>query len=317
LKVLVTGATGFVGRRLCERMLVDGWQVRGTLRTSKDATSLPAGVDAVQIQSIGHDTNWSSAMSGIDTVVHLAARVHVMHDTASDPLEAFREVNAHGTERLARMAADCSVRRFIYLSSVKVNGEGNNVPYTERDTPSPEDPYSVSKWEAEQALQRVAAETGLEVGILRPPLVYGPRVKANFLRMIEVIERGIPLPLASINNRRSFIYLGNLVDAIVTSINHPKAARQTYLVSDGEDVSTQELIRRVADALGRPARLFPFPPSFMKLAGSIIGKSDAVERLLGSLVVDSSKIRRELGWMPPYTMEEGLEETAGWFKRRL
>jgi len=173
----------------------------------KDATSLSAGVDAVQIQSIGADTDWSSALSGIDTVVHLAARVHVMHDTASDPLEAFREVNTHGTERLARMAANCSVRRFIYLSSVKVNGEGNNVPYTERHTPSPEDPYSVSKWEAEQALQRVVAETGLEVGILRPPLVYGPRVKANFLRMIEVIERGIPLPLASIDNRRSFIYL--------------------------------------------------------------------------------------------------------------
>jgi nucleoside-diphosphate-sugar epimerase len=298
-------------------MLANGWQLRGTVRVEEDAVFLPAGLEAIQILSISSDTDWSIVLIGVDVVVHLAARVHVMHDTAVDPLAEFRQVNVAGTERLARMASEAGVRRFIYLSSVKVNGEGNVIPYTEHDTPVPEDPYAISKWEAEEVLQKVSRETGLEVVILRPPLVYGPQVKANFLRMLEVVKRGIPLPLASINNRRSLIYLGNLVDAIITCINHHKAAGQTYLVSDGEEVSTPELIRQVAVALGKPARLFPFPPSFMKLAGSIIGKSDAVERLLGSLVVDSSKIRRELGWMPPYTMEEGLEETAEWFKRRF
>ena len=241
----------------------------------------------------------------------------IMTPTISDPLSAYCLVNTAGTEKLARSAASLGVRRFIFMSTVKVNGEGRETPYTEGYTPAPVDPYGISKWEAEKKLKEIACETGMEVVVLRSPLVYGSGVKANFLRLLEVVARGIPLPLASIDNRRSLIYLGNLVDAIITCINHPKAARQTYLVSDGEDVSTQELIRRVADALGRQARLFPFPPSFMKLAGSIIGKSDAVERLLGSLVVDSSKIRRELGWMPPYTMEEGLEETAEWFKRRF
>ena len=214
------------------------------------------------------------------------------------------------------MAAINGVKRFVYVSSVKVNGEGCEKPFTEHDIPAPEDPYGVRKWEAEQMLRKVAGDTGLEIVILRPPLVYGPGVKANFLSLFKIVDRGIPLPLASINNHRSLIYLGNFVDAITTCINHHKAADQTYLVSEGEDVSTAELIRRVAAALGRPARLFPFPPSFMRFTGKLFGKSGAVERLVGSLTIDSSKIRRELGWMPPYTMEQGLKETAEWFKEK-
>ena len=312
--ILITGVNGFVGRALCKVMLAKGWQVRGTIRSAKDMASLLSGVEAVEIQSIGTDTDWASALTGVDTIVHLAARVHVMRDTSTDSLAAFHEVNVKGTERLARTAAASGVKRFIFLSSIKVSGEGRKPPYTEHDSPAPQDFYGVSKWEAEQVLQKIAAETGLEVVILRPPLVYGPGVKANFLSLFKIVDRGIPLPLDRINNRRSFIYLENLVDAIVTCVNHPKAAGQTYLASDGEDVSTPELIRRVADALGRPARLFPVPPSLMRLAGKLFGKSEAVDRLLGSLVVDSSKIRRELGWKPPYTMEQGLKETAEWFK---
>ncbi len=309
-KILVTGSTGFVGKALCKRMVSNGWHVRGTVRSAEqaDMSKLPAGVKVVQIKSIGADTDWSDALLGVDAVVHLAARVHVMNDTSSYPLSAFRKVNVAGTERLARMAAINGVKRFVYVSSVKVNGEGCEKPFTEHDIPAPDDPYGVSKWEAEQVLRKVAEDTGLEVVILRPPLVYGPGVKANFLSLFKIVDRGVPLPLASINNHRSLIY-----DAITTCINHPEASGQTYLVSDGEDVSTPELIRRVAAALGRPARLFPFPPSLMRFAGKLFGKADAVERLVGSLTIDSSKIRRELGWKPPFSMEQGLKETAEWF----
>ena len=319
MKVLVTGANGFVGKALGKRMVLNGWHVRGAVRSAEQAATakLPAGVDVVPIKSIGANTDWSDALSGVDVVVHLAARVHVMNDTSSYPLSAFRQVNVAGTERLARMAAINGVKRFVYVSSIKVNGEGCEKPFTEYDIPAPDDPYGVSKWEAEQVLHKVAKDTGLEVVIFRPPLVYGPGVKANFLSLFKIVDRGIPLPLAGINNHRSLIYLRNLVDAIVTSVNHPKAAGQTFLVSDGEDVSTPELIRRVAAALGRPARLFPFPPSLMRFAGKLLGKSDAIERLVGSLTIDSSKIRRELGWKPPYTMEQGLKETAEWFKEKF
>lgn len=312
--ILITGVNGFVGRSLCKAILDKGWHARGTLRSFKDAASLPSGINAIEIQPIGPNSEWANALFDVDIVVHLAARVHVINDKTVDPIAEFRKVNVAGTECLARMSAEAGVRRFIYLSSIKVNGEGSIVSYAENDIPAPDDPYGISKWETEQLLRRIEAETGLEVVILRPPLVYGPGVKANFLQMIEVVSRGIPLPLASIKNRRSLVYLGNLVDAIIACVEHPKAAGQTYLVSDGEDVSTPELIRRMTAALGKLDRLFPFPPAMMRLAGRLIGKSEAVEKLLGSLVVDSSKIRRELGWKPPYTMEEGLRETGEWFK---
>ena len=312
-KILVTGATGFVGQALCARMLDEGGQVRGTIRSMKQMDSLPTRIESVCIESIAYDTDWSAALNGVDIVVHLAAREHIMKESDADSIEAFREINVIGTERLARMAAAVGVRRFVFLSSVKVNGEGKATPYTEHDEVWPKDPYGVSKWEAEQALQKVVMETGLEVVILRPPLAYGPRVKANFLSLLQIVSSGIPLPLKSIINRRSFIYLGNLVDAIVTCVNHPHAAGQTYLVSDDEDISTPELLRRVASALDRPARLIPFPPALLQLSGRLFGKSGSVERLLGSLSVDISKIRNELNWTPPYTMRQGLKKTAAWF----
>jgi nucleoside-diphosphate-sugar epimerase len=314
-KILVTGATGFIGRSLCERLLND-FYVRGSVRIIETPTNLPAGVQAALIESIGPNTDWSAALTGVDTVIHLAARVHVMGETSGDPLTAYRQVNVAGTESLARQAAAQGVRRFIFLSSVKVHGEETAVPYTEQLHPAPQDAYGVSKLEAENILYKISAETGLEVVIIRPPLIYGPGVKANFLSLLKIVDQGVPLPLASIPNARSFLYLGNLIDAIAKCINHPQAAGQVFLISDGEDFSTPKLIRLMATALNRRARLLPFPPSLMRLAGKLTGKSMAVDRLLGSLVVDSGKIRRELGWKPPFTMAEGLAVTAKWLKGR-
>jgi lipopolysaccharide/colanic/teichoic acid biosynthesis glycosyltransferase/uncharacterized protein YbjT (DUF2867 family) len=304
-KTLITGVNGFVGRMLSEQMIACGWSVRGTVRALTQLNALPVGVEGICIGSITPHTDWSAALTGIDTVVHLAARVHVLKESAADPMEAFRTVNVAGTERLARMAAAAGVRRLVFLSSVKVNGEGRTASYTEQDEVSPQDPYSISKWEAEQILRLVAAETGLEVIILRPPLVYGPRVKANFLNLMKLVHRGIPIPLLNV---------GNLSDVIITCITNPKASGQTFLVSDDESVSTPELVRRLATALGRSARLVPFPLFLMHFAGKVIGKSSAVDRLLSSLSVDISKIRKDLGWSPPATMAQGLKETADWFK---
>lgn len=313
--VLVTGATGFVGRFLCKRLLAEGFRVRGTLRESGTPSSLVDGVDPVMVEHLSTDTPWSHAMAGVDTIIHLAARVHIMDDPSTDPLAEFRKVNVAGTARLAGEAAKAGVKRFVFISSIKVNGEESSIPYTS-DSPSlPSDPYGISKWETEQALRTVEAETGMEVVVVRPTLVYGPGVKANFLTMMKIITKGIPLPLASVANKRSLIYVGNLVDALTACAVHPAAAGQTYLVSDGEDVSTPDLIRRTAKALDLHARLFPVSASFLRLVGNLPGKSGVVNRLMGSLTVDSTKIRQELGWKPPYTMEEGLKETAEWFKK--
>jgi nucleoside-diphosphate-sugar epimerase len=316
--ILITGANGFVGHALCERMVTDGWKVHGSVRSAEHVASMPSAVNIVQSSSIGGDTDWLSIPPDVGVIVHLAARVHVMHDTVADPLAAFREVNVSGTERLIRMAATAGVKRLIYISSIKVNGEESPTPYTELDTPNPQDAYAVSKWEAEQVLRQSAADTGMEVVIIRPPLVYGPGVKANLFQLISMVNRGIPLPLSGVNNLRSLIYVGNLVDAIVACVSRPEATGQTYLVSDGTDVSTPELIRRIAMALGKTTRLLPCPENMMRMAAKLIGKSAVVERLLSSLTVDTSKIRRQLSWQAPYTMDQGLRETAAWFlKSRL
>lgn len=312
-KVLVTGATGFVGRTLTKILLRRHDRIVGTLLESEQPSDLEAGVIPARITPLGADTDWRNALQGVDTIIHLAARVHVMNETVSDPLTQFRTVNVAGTEKLAREAVKAGVKRLVFISSIKVNGEESNIPYSIDSTPSPSDPYGISKWEAEQALRRIEAETGLEVVVVRPTLVYGPGVKANFLKMLTTVQKGIPLPFASINNSRSLIYVGNLVDALALCARHPDAVGKTYLVSDGEDVSTPELIRRAATALGVKPLLVPFPPVLMRLAGRITGKSSAVDRLLGSLAVDSSGIRRELGWQPPFTMEQGLSATAAWF----
>lgn len=308
MKLLVTGAGGFIGRAVCAELAKHGGRVIPAVRS-------PRGLqNEIVTGDIGPHTDWTAALDGADAVVHLAARVHVMRDTEANPLQAFRAVNTLGTLRLAEQAAAAGVKRLIYLSSIKVNGEGSRVPYRETDTPAPEDAYAVSKWEAEQGLREIAARTGLEVVILRPPLVYGPGVKANFLSLMNAVEKGLPLPFGLIRNRRSLLYLGNLVDAIRVCIEHPAAANKTYLLSDGEDVSTTELIRRLAKAMNRPARLLPIPPVLLTALARLFGRHKELSRLLGSLTIDTSVIRRELNWTLPYTLDEGLSMTAGKLK---
>jgi nucleoside-diphosphate-sugar epimerase len=314
-QLLVTGASGFVGTFLCRRLLAGGFAVRGTLLAGETPAALVPGVQPVLVEPLGAATSWQEALAGIKTVIHLAARVHIMEDPSADPLEEFRKVNVEGTLKLAREAAKAGVTRFVFISSIKVNGEESPEPYSHDAAPHPTDPYGVSKWEAEIGLRSIANETGLELVVVRPTLVYGPGVKANFFNMLKAVRRGIPLPLASINNRRSLTYVGNLADALAVCAVHPGAAGNTYLVSDGEDVSTAQLIRRAAAALGVPARLLPFPVALMKWAGRLTGRSAIVQRLTGSLTVDGSSIRNDLGWQPPFSMEQGLWETAQWFKK--
>lgn len=313
---LVTGATGFVGMALCRKLHESGVSVKAAYRRRGGVPNFPPEVTPIAIGSIGPEDQFVGVLNKVDTVLHLAARVHVMKDAATDPLAAFRVLNTLGTEVLARQAAAAGVRRFVYVSSIKVNGERTptNIAFTEFDPHLPRDPYGISKSEAELALHRVTRETGMEIVIVRPPLVYGPGVKGNFERMLQALRRGLPLPLGAIDNRRSLVYVENLVDALVLCANHPAAANNTYLVSDGEDLSTPDLLRKLAEALATSARLFPAPRSFLRLGGAILGKTEVVERLLDSLLVDSGKIRRELGWRPPFTLTEGLQKTAEWFK---
>jgi nucleoside-diphosphate-sugar epimerase len=287
--------------------------VRGAVRSLSKKKSHPQGIHAVEIGSIDSNTEWEPVLEGIDTVVHLAARVHVMDESISDPINAYRNINVAGTRHLAHIAGTKGVRRFILTSSVKVNGEGRLSPYDEDDRPAPSDPYGISKYEAEQALREVADKTGLEIVILRPPLVYGPGVKANFLRLLKIVDRGIPLPLANVKNNRSMIFLKNLIDAIVMCIINPCAAGQLYLLSDGRDLSTPELIRKVAVAMGKKPKLFPFPPFLLRFFAKMIGKSANVYRLLDSLVVNNTKIRTDLDWTPRFTVDEGLMETVNWY----
>ena len=304
----MTGASGFVGQALCAELLRHGYFVRGAVRQVEGRAALQG--EPVVVGAINAATDWTAALGGCDVVVHLAARVHVMDDKAVDPLAEFRETNTEGTLNLVRQAAQAGVKRFVFISSIKVNGEGRDAAYLESDTPAPADPYAISKWEAEQGLQGIAADTGLEVVVLRPPLVYGPGVKANFLRLMQLVQKGWPLPLGAIRNRRSLLYLGNFVDAIRLCAEHPAAAGQTFLLDDGEPVSTRVLIRAVAQAMGRPARLFAVPARLLELAGALLGKRAAVDRLTGSLWVDSSPIRVRLGWTPPFSMTEGLAATV-------
>lgn len=315
--VLITGATGFVGKSLCSRMLAGGWHVRGTLLASESRSALVDGVEAAVIEPLGANTPLKHALLGIDTVIHLAARVHIMREKACDPLKEFRSVNVEGTECLARHAVSAGVRRLVFMSTIGVNGDNSGeLQFTEFDRPRPHNPYSISKLEAENKLSQISSETGLEVVTVRAPLVYGPGNPGNFLSLLKVVHSGIPLPLASVANKRSLIYVRNLVDALAVCASHPLAAGKTYLVSDTEEVSTPELIRRMAVAQGATPRLLPFPVALMRMACKLMGKEGAVNRLTASLSVDSSKICSELGWKPPFTMEEGLTETAEWFKKR-
>lgn len=307
-RILVTGANGFVGRVVCAEALRRGLPVRAAVRDG----AAPEGCERALVGGLSAGTDWAAALTGVSTVIHLAARVHVMSENAADPLAEFRRVNVDGTEKLARQAAQCGVKRLVFVSSIKVNGEATegDARFTESDPEVPQDAYGLSKWEAEQALWRVAAETGLEIVVVRPPLVYGPEVKGNFAAMLAVLRRGIPLPLASVRNARSLVYVRNLADALLLCATHPAAARQTYLVSDGEDLSTPDLLRRLGLAMGKPPRLLACPPVLLKMMGRLVGRGAQIERLLGSLRVDSGKIRRELGWTPPCPVAEGLKATV-------
>jgi nucleoside-diphosphate-sugar epimerase len=316
-KILVSGANGFIGRALCEKLIADGQPVIGAVRTDMATGRLPVGIERLTIGNIGTYTQWSAALSGVDCVIHLAARAHMLEAGESDAITAYRQVNVAGTQSLAHTAADMGVRRFIYMSSVKVNGNGKPDPYNEHDRPMPADPYGISKYEAEQVLQEISGSTGLELVVLRPPLVYGPHVKANFLQLLNLVARGIPLPLASVKNKRSLISMTNLIDALLTCIKHPKAAGQTYLVSDGSDISVSDLVKKIALALGKTSHVFPFPIALLRLLAKIIGRTDTVNRILDSLTVNSSKIRSDLDWIPPFTMEDGLKETAKWYLKEF
>ncbi len=308
-RVLVTGADGFVGQALCPLLENVGWTVHKATRKPRTG--------CFAVGDIGPDTDWRSALNGVTAVVHLAARVHVMADTTADPLAVYRAVNCAGSENLARQAALAGVKRLVYVSSIKVNGESTgSLPFRATDTPHPQDPYAHSKWEAEQALHRIAAETGLEVVVLRPPLVYGPGVKANFLRLLGLVERGLPLPFGAVKNRRSLLYLGNLADAIRICLSQPAAAGKTYLLSDGVALSSAELVRSLAAALGKAPKLLPVPPMLLRLAGLLFGKSAEVGRLLDSLEIDGSAIKQELDWQPPYSMTQGFAATADWYRKK-
>jgi len=313
-KVLITGGTGFVGSQLV-RTLSHENEFLPIVGVRKIDKSLPSTETILEIGDISADTALEGKLSDIDTIIHLAARVHVMQDQSNDPLHEFRKVNTEGTLRLARHAATEGVKRFVFLSSIKVNGEMSslNKPFTPEDKFIPVDPYGLSKYEAEKGLREIADSTGLEVVIIRPPLVYGPGVKANFLNMIKLLSKGIPLPLGAIKNCRSLVSIHNLVDLIIVCMEHPLAVNQTFLVSDDEDLSTTSLLQRLGSSLGKPARLLPVPQKLFVIALGFIGKSNVAQRLCGSLQVDISKTKNVLGWAPPVSVDQAFDLTAQHF----
>ncbi len=309
--VAVTGATGFIGKRLCKTLDSRGLNVTKIVRGSSK--------HHVSDKSFGGEdnscnTDWAGLDAGQGCVVHLAARVHVIEEVSSDPQNAYWRSNVDGTLRLARQAAAAGVERFIFVSTVKVNGEVTyGRPFSPKDEPAPGDLYGHSKLEAEKGLREIAAETGLEVVIIRPPLVYGPEVKANFLKLMRLVYRRVPLPFGVVHNKRSFIYLDNLIDFIARCISHPAAAGETFLVSDGADLSTSDLIRKIGSCMHRSPVLLPVPVRLLKRAGGGLGKKTEIERLCGSLQIDISKTKELLGWKPPFSVGQGLAETVSWF----
>lgn len=313
--ILLTGATGFVGGAILKRLHHEN--KHSVVVAVRDESRVPInGVSKVCIESFDGVTRWEEHLTGSNIVIHSAARVHVMNDVEADPLAAFRKVNVEGTLNLARQSAAAGVRRFIFISSIKVNGEGTvpGTAYGADDVPAPVDPYGISKMEAEQGLRELAAETAMDVVIIRPVLVYGPGVKANFLNMMRWLDKGVPLPFGAIYNSRSLVALDNLVDLVLTCIDHSAAANQTFLVSDGEDLSTTALLSKMAKALNKPARLIPVPSWILQSGAALLGKKGLSQRLCGSLQVDLTKTRNLLGWTPPLSVDEALANTAKHFR---
>ena len=314
-KILVTGATGFIGLAVAQELLKQAFDVSAAVR--KLSPFLPDAVKQIEIGDISSLPENISTLHDMDVVIHIAARAHIMDETESNPLSEFRKVNTTATLNLARQAAEAGVKRFIFISSIKVNGEitESGIPFTAKSTHVPTNPYGLSKFEAEHGLMSLAQNTGMEVVIIRPPLVYGPGVKANFLNMIKWVDKAIPLPLGSVHNKRSLVALDNLVSFICHCINHSKAGNEIFLISDGEDISTTQLLQKVAKALEKKIILLPIPVSLMRFTAKLIGKQAVASRLFDSLQVDSSKARNLLGWQPVINMDEQLNILAKFYKK--
>lgn len=316
--MLVTGSNGFVGKYVCRKLIGSGFTpiagVRDLVVWPELQQAVPGLTEVSLLGDLGANPDLRNSFSGVSVVVHLAARVHVMRESARDPLQEFRKANVDGTKSIALAAAAAGVRRFVFVSTVKVHGESTSGdPFDDGAPPKPQDPYAISKWEAEEALRDIAAKTELEVVIVRPPLVFGPGVRGNFLRLINLVDSALPLPLPERPNCRSMIGVDNLADFLVRSVDHPGAAGQSFLVKDSEDISTRELISRLARLLGRHSRLFVVPEPLIRLAARLASKEEAVSRLLDSLVVDSGKAQGLIGWTPPITLDDGLAATAQWY----